>query len=89
MHEPLTIGIFLPLLHFSPWDWKCIKFLVSFGITLSAMYKMGDPLAGDLLCQFWLASTWIAGMPECLVRDLLLHYSWRQFLDISRDQQKR
>jgi hypothetical protein len=87
MHEPLTIGIFLPLLHFSPRNWKRVKFLVSFGISLSAMYKAGDPSAGDLLCEFWLASTWIAGMPERLVCDLLLHPSWRRFLDKSRNDE--
>jgi hypothetical protein len=89
MHEPLTIGIFLPLLRFSPWDWKRVKFLVPFGISLSAMYKAGDPSAGNLLCEFWLASAWVAGMPERLVRDLLLHPSWRRFLDISRNRRGR
>jgi hypothetical protein len=78
MHEPLTIGIFLPLLPFSTWDWKRVNFLVSFGISLSAMYKAGDPSAGNLLRKFWLASAWIAGMPERLVCDLLLHPSWRR-----------
>jgi hypothetical protein len=77
MHEPLTLGLYLPLLRFSPWDWKRVPFLVPFGITLSAMYKARDPSAGHLLCEFWAASSWVAGMPERLVRDLLLHPSWR------------
>ena len=89
MHEPLTIGVYLPLLRFSPWDWKRVKFLVPFCITLSAMYKAGDSSAGSLLCEFWTACSWVAGMPECLVCDLLLHPSWRQFLDISRDRRRR
>ena len=89
MHEPLTVGIFLPLLRFSPWDWKRVRFLVSFGLSLSAMHKAGDPSTGDLLREFWDASSWIARMPERLVRDLLLHPSWRRFLDISRDRRER
>jgi hypothetical protein len=75
MHEPLTVGIFLSLLRFSPWDWKRVRFLVSFGLSLSAMYKAGDPSTGNLLREFWDASSWIARMPERLVRDLLLHPS--------------
>jgi hypothetical protein len=90
MHEPLTIGVYLPLLRFSPWDWKRVKFLVSFCITLSVMYKAGDPSAGPLLCKFWTACSWVARMPECLVCDLLLHpSSWRRFLNISRDRRGR
>jgi hypothetical protein len=89
MHEPLTIGIFLPLLRFSPWDWKRAKFLVSLGLSLSAMYKAGDASAGSVLCEFWSASSWVAGMPERLVRDLLCHPSWRRFLDISRSRRER
>jgi hypothetical protein len=83
MHEPLTLGLYFPLLRFGPWDWKRVKFLVPFGIALSMMYKTGDPSAGNLLCKFWAASSWVAGMPERLVRDLLLHPFWQRFLDIS------
>ena len=89
MHEPLTLGLYLPLLRFSPWDWKQVSFLVPFGLALSALYKARDPSAGNLLCEFWAASSWVAGMPERLVRDLLLHPSWRRFLDISRDRRRR
>jgi hypothetical protein len=89
MHEPLTIGVFLPLLRFSPWDWKRVKFLVSFSLSLSAMYKEGDPSAGSVLCEFWLSCSWIARMLKGLVRDLLHHPSWRRFRDISRSRRER
>ena len=75
MHEPLTIGVYLALLQFSPWDWKRIKFLVPFCITLSAMYKAGDASAGIILCEFRAVCSWVAQMPERLVCNPLLHPS--------------
>ena len=86
MHEPLTIGVYLPLLRHDPWDWRRVPFLVPFGISLSALYKKGDSSGGNLLREFWEASNWIAHVPERLVRDLLSHSSWRRFLNMSRDR---
>ena len=83
-YESLTIGLYLPLLRHRPWDWKRSAFMVSFGRSVSAMYKEGDPSGGNILREFWEASRWLASMPERLVRDLLSHPSWRRFLNISR-----
>jgi len=88
MHESLTVGIYLPLLKHRPWDWKHVSFLVPFGISLSAMYKTRYSSDRDLLCEFWGASRWVAFLPESMVRDLLLHPSWRRFLNISRDRRR-
>ena len=89
MHESLTIGIYLPLLRYPPWDWKRVPFLVPLGITLSAMFKTDHAQAGNILREFWQASEWITNMPERLVRDLLQNASWRRFLNISNDQRGR
>ena len=83
MHEPLTIGLYLPLFRFQPWDWKRVPFLVPFGCALSAMYRTGDTSAGDHLRKFWSASARIASMPEGLVRNLLQNPSWYRFLHLS------
>ena len=88
MHEPLTVGLYLPLLRHEPWDWRRVPFLVPFGRSLSALYKKGDTSGGSLLREFWEASSWIADMPERLVRDLLQNTSWRRFLNISADRRR-
>ena len=85
-YESLTIGFYLPLLRHRPWDWKQCGFVVSFGRSLSSMYKAGDASGGSVLCEFWQASRWISSMPERLVRDMLSNPSWRRFLNISRGQ---
>jgi len=83
MHEPPTVGIYLPLLRYQPWGWRAVPFLVPFSFSMSAMYKAGDSSTGSVLREFWEARVWIASMLERLVRDLLQSRSWRQFLDIS------
>ena len=75
-YESLTIGLYLPLLHHRPWDWKQCSFMVLLGHSLSTMYKTGDSSGGCVLHKFWEASQWVASMPERLVCDLLLHPSW-------------
>jgi len=85
-YESLTVGVYLPLLHYRPWDWKDCCFMVSLGRSLSAMFRSGDPSGGRVLCEFWASSRWIAAMPERLVCDVLSHPSWRRFLNISRNR---
>jgi hypothetical protein len=82
-HETLTVGIYLPLLHHRPWDWKQCGFVVSLGRSLSAMFKDGESSGWSVLHELWESSHWISGMPECLVCDLLSNPSWRRFLNIS------
>jgi hypothetical protein len=64
MHEPLMIGLSLPLLRHQPWEWRRVPFMVDLGRTLSGMHKT-DPLRGlDLLRTFWAAWTRAHSMPE-------------------------
>lgn len=89
MHEPLTVGVYLPLLRFQLWDWRRVPFLVRFAYSMQAMCKEGDTSLGSTLREFWAACDWVANMPERLVRDVLCHDSWRRFLDISRRRRGR
>lgn len=82
MHEPLTIGIYLPLFRHCPWDWKRVPFVVSFGIALSAMHKTSETDPRDLLRKFWAACTGVTGMPKRMVREVLQGSSWRRFLNL-------
>ena len=84
MHEPLCVGLYLPLLRFKPWDWRRVPFLVPFGRALSGLFA-SDPAAGsDLLREFWEATFWVASLPEKLVCTLLCDRSWRRFLGVYR-----
>ena len=80
MHESLTIGIYLPLLRYEPWDWKQVPFMVPMGSTLSALYHTHDPEGGNLLRKFWEASQWIATMPPSMVRAMLSTSHWSKLL---------
>jgi hypothetical protein len=82
MHEPLTIGLFFPLLRFRPWSWKRVPFMAALGITLSALYKAGDPDAGFVLREFWRRALGAPFMPKSLVSELLQGTSWRRFLNL-------
>jgi hypothetical protein len=82
MHEPLTVGLFLPLLRFRPWSWKHVPFLAALGGTLSKMYKVGDADAGTVLCKFWHRALGAPFMPKGLVSELLQGSSWRRFLNL-------
>jgi len=86
MHEPLTVGLYLPLLQHRPWDWKHVSFVVPFCLSLSAMYKSGEASGGNILHEFWEASGWVAHMPAGLVCSLLQGTSWRRFLNILRER---
>lgn len=88
MHEPLTVGVYLPLLRYEPWDWKHVPLVAAFGTSLSAMYKAHEPSAGDYLRELWAACAWIAGMPRSVVRDLLQGTSWRRFLGLARSYRR-
>ena len=82
MHESLTIGIYLPLFRYCPWDWKRVPFLVPLGIALSSMHKSLDVEGRDILRKFWRACPGVATMPQRLVSDLLQSTSWRRFLSL-------
>jgi hypothetical protein len=85
MHESLTVGIYLPLCRYRPWSWKRVPFVVPLGISLSKMYKTGDPAAGDILRKFWRASARVAIMPESVVCRVLQSSGWHRLLSLSGD----
>jgi hypothetical protein len=89
MHEPLTVGIYLPLFRASPWDWRRVPFLVPFAREMSGMYKAGDTSGRDLLREFWASSGVISDMPFSMVSRLLQGNSWREFLGISSQRHGR
>jgi hypothetical protein len=86
MHEPLTVGLYLPLFRHQPWDWKRVPFMVPFGSAMSTMHKESDSLTRDILRKFWNSSTRVAALPKRLVCDMLQNASWRRFLSISPDR---
>jgi hypothetical protein len=89
MHEPLTVGLFFPLLRNRPWSWKRVPFMAALGVTLSKMYKTGDPDAGFVLRKFWSRALGTPFMPKSLVSDLLQGSSWRRFLNLPPNRGRR
>jgi hypothetical protein len=89
MHEPLTIGLFLPLLRVKPWCWRNVPFLVPLGRALSGLYKARDPAAGALLRKFWHVCGRVAHLPERLVCEVLQAPGWTRFLSLSPERQGR
>jgi hypothetical protein len=82
MHEPLTVGLFLPLIRIRPWSWKRVPFMAALEVTVSAMHKTSDPDAGVVLCKFWSRALGAPFMPKSLVSELLQRSSWRRFLNL-------
>jgi hypothetical protein len=89
MHEPLTVGIFLPTVTHEPWDWNNVAWMGNFGRALSALYRQGDSHAGDHLREFWEGAAAIRAMPTDVVRPLLLNDSWKTFLGFTRRRRRR
>jgi hypothetical protein len=84
MHEGLTVGVYFPLLRSNPWEWSNVSFMGKLGSTLSALYRTDAARAGHLLREFWSARTWIATMPQSMVRRLLLSETWHTLLGVYR-----
>jgi hypothetical protein len=89
MHEPLIIGLCLPLLRCQPWQWKKSESLVALGRQVSSLYKKGDCTGRDLLRQLWIAQDRARYLPEVLVRKLLSGNSWGRLLRLSRYGRRR
>jgi hypothetical protein len=83
-HEPLFIGLYLPLLRCSPWDWRRVPFLVAFARQVSALFKTDTEAGWNLLRQFWLSAIWIQNMPSVLVCDVLSDGHYRRFLGVAK-----
>ena len=82
-HEPLYVGLFLPLLRYRPWDWKKVPFLVGLSRALSTLYATDYSEGRDLLRQFWQAAIWIQDMLELLVSGLLSDPGVHRFLGVA------
>jgi len=72
MHEPLHIGIYLPLFSCFPWDWKQVTWMGNLGRAVSAMFKNGDPRAGDHVREFWRGAAGVPTLQPGMVRRVLL-----------------
>jgi hypothetical protein len=89
MHEPLTVGIFLPSsLGYEPWDWASVPWMGNFGRSLSAMHKQGDARVGNHLREFWEATRAVQALSADVVRSVLLDDSWKAFLGFARRQRR-
>lgn len=77
MHEPLTVGIYLPSFRCQPWDWKRVEWMGGLGRVLCSMHSESDPQARDLLFEFWRAANRVPQMPTSLVRTLLSRPAWQ------------
>lgn len=77
MHEPLTVGFYLPLFRHEPWDWKQVPFVASFRSAMSSMHKA------------WRNSLRVTSMPKGVVRNLLQSRSWRKFLNLQTDWRQK
>jgi hypothetical protein len=82
-HEPVYVGVILPLLRYRPWDWSKVPFLVGLARTLSTLYATDYPAGRDLLREFWKAAIWIQGMPERLVSGLLQDPGFHKLLGVA------
>jgi len=49
INEPLTVGIYLPLLRYQPWDWQAVPFMVPFSFSMSTMYYSAQILGSPYL----------------------------------------
>jgi hypothetical protein len=83
-HEPLMVGLYLPLLRHSPWDWRKVPFLVGLSRKMSAVFKADFEEGSDLLREFWAAALWVQNMPKLLVSDLLSDSHYRRFLGVAK-----
>ena len=83
MHEPLLVGICLPLLKHEPWSWLESPGVVGFGRKVSALLKDDHGRARDILRKFWLSTKRIPHLPAGVVRKLLHSNQWQRLLGVS------
>ena len=72
MHEPLLIGIVFPFLSCRPWQIRGTPKMYAVGRELRRLLQESEVDAGNLLRQFWSQCFNLGGMPEHVVRKLLL-----------------
>jgi hypothetical protein len=83
-HEPFFVGLYLPLVRCSPWDWQKVPFFGGFARKVSSVLKIDYQEGCDLLREFWLSAIWIQRMPQLLVSDLLSDPHYHRFLDVAK-----
>ena len=66
MHEPLTLGFFLPYLKHSPWELRRSPIMLGFGKSLHRMWKTNEGAEGPVLREIW-------SLPSRLVANLSPH----------------
>jgi hypothetical protein len=69
--EPLVIGLYFPLLPFSPWQLRHTRLLDGLAQQLSSLSGSSHYWGGDLLCQLLVHARQLAGMPPGVARDML------------------
>ena len=71
MHEPLIIGIYLPFLSFSPWQWKGEPALLGLDRELRKVWKEDQRAGGRLLRKFWSEQKRVSHLSPKLASTLL------------------
>ena len=71
MHEPLIVGIYLPFLSFSPWQWKGQPALLGLDRELRKVWKEDQCAGGRLLHKFWSEQKRVPSMSPKLASTLL------------------
>ena len=76
MHEPLWIGISLPLFRYQPWSLRGTPLLVELERDLRDLYRTGTGDGGGILRKLLRTPRRLASVPECVARGVL-HLSRR------------
>ena len=71
MHEPLTLGFFLPYLKHSPWELRRSPIMLGFGKSLCRMWKTNEGAEGPVLRELWSLSRRLANLSPHLASKLL------------------
>jgi hypothetical protein len=83
MHEALIVGLSLPFVRYSPWEWRRVPFLVGMARTLSGVHKNDHELGRDISRKFWRARARTTSLPEGVVREMLDAPTCNNFLGLS------
>ena len=71
MHEPLTLALYFPYLHRSPWELKGSKLMVDMGRKLHGLFKTDESLGFDLLSELCIQARGLDSLPFHLLRKVL------------------
>jgi hypothetical protein len=71
-HEPLIVGLYLPLSRHRPWRLQGTPFVDLVARELSDLPATDNNWGGNILCKFLQQARKLESMPQCMVRPLLL-----------------